>query len=633
MVAREGRHQVPKQVGARPMSPTSIDPVCSMPVSPDVAISTVYGGTELHFCSDFCRREFLLHPRAYVHHERGALRQVRPGERRVAYFSMEVALDPRMHTFSGGLGVLAGDTLRSFADLEVPVIAVSLVHRRGYFKQVLTERGQEELADDWPLEGLARRLPTTVQVQLESRTVEIAAWSLDVEGATGFPVPLVLLDADVAGNAPEDRRLTDSLYGGDDRYRLAQEIILGVGGVRMLAALGYTGIRCLHLNEGHSALAPLELLRTEQEAAPDAWDFAAVRAKTIFTTHTPIAAGHDRFPPDLVRRVLGAFVPEEVFRMVRGGEWLNMTVLALNLSHYVNGVARRHQEVTETMFPHYGIHQITNGVHSATWTSPPVASLFDREIPGWRNDPFMLRNATRLSGDDLWRAHAEAKTRLLERVRSETSRALHADCFTIGFARRSTAYKRAALVLSDPARLRALAAGRGLQLVFAGKAHPHDAPGKQILADLLARARELGADVPVVYLANYDIDVARDVVAGVDLWLNTPLRPLEASGTSGMKAAHNGVPSMSTLDGWWLEGHVEGVTGWSIGSKEVILEEEANRSDAADLYEKLERRVLPLYYADREGWMTVMRNAIALNASFFNTHRMVRQYVQHAYEL
>lgn len=546
---------------------------------------------------------------------------------------MEVALDSRMHTFSGGLGVLAGDTLRSFADLEVPVVAVSLVHRRGYFKQVLTDRGQDEETDDWPLEKFARRLPTTVQVRIEGRSVDVTAWCLDVEGATGYPVPLVLLDTDVAGNAPEDRRLTDSLYGGDDGYRLAQEIVLGVGGVRMLAALGYAGIRCLHLNEGHSALAPLEVLRTEHEENRGAWDFAAVRTKTIFTTHTPIAAGHDRFPADLVQRVLGRLVPEEVFQMVRGGEWLNMTVLALNLSHYVNGVARRHREVTETMFPQYGIHQITNGVHSVTWTSPPVASLFDREIPGWRNDPFMLRNATKLSGGDLWRAHAQAKARLLERVHPQTSRPLRADCFTIGFARRSTAYKRAALVLSDLARLRALAAGRGLQLVFAGKAHPRDSTGKRILSDVLARARELGSDVPVVYLENYDMDMARDVVAGVDLWLNTPLRPLEASGTSGMKAAHNGVPSMSTLDGWWLEGHVEGVTGWAIGSKEALPEEDANRADVADLYEKLERRILPLYYADREGWVTVMRNAIALNASFFNTHRMVRQYVQHAYAL
>lgn len=615
------------------LSLNPIDPVCGMPVSPDGAVTLMHEGTELRFCSEFCRREFVLRPGAYVEHLGATARQIPPEERRVAYFSMEVALLSKMHTFSGGLGVLAADTLRSFADLEVPVVAVSLVHHRGYFRQLITGGGQEERPDDWAPEGLARRVPGTVQVRIEGRTVDVGAWCVDVMGATGHSVPLLLLDTDLPRNAPDDRQLTDTLYGGDDRYRLAQEIVLGIGGVRMLAAQGYGGIRCVHLNEGHSALAPVELLRREHDGVSGPWDFPSVRARTIFTTHTPVAAGHDEFPIDLVRRLLGDFVPSEVFDMLGGQRHLNMTELGLNLSHYVNGVARRHQEVAEAMFPRYGIHQITNGVHSATWTSEPMAALFDRQIPGWRNDPFMLRNAIELPDRDVWRAHLDAKSKLLARIHVQTSRTLRSDVLTLGFARRATGYKRALLLFSDMERLRVLAGRQGVQIVFAGKAHPHDDTGKRIISEVLAKARALESAVPVVYLENYDLDTARDLVAGVDVWLNTPLRPLEASGTSGMKAAHNGVPSLSTLDGWWLEGHVEGVTGWSVGPREPMPEHDANRVDAADLYDKLERRIVPLYYGDGEGWTQVMRNTIALNASFFNTHRMVRQYVQHAYQL
>ena len=614
------------------MTDGPIDPVCGMPVPPDVNVTLAYEGTELRFCSNFCRREFQLHPRLYVDQPRATARAIPVEQRRIAYFSMELALDSRMHTFSGGLGVLAGDTLRSFADLEVPAVAVSLVHRKGYFKQSLGATGQVEEADSWSPDQFAQRVAVTARVDIGDRSVELAAWHFDVIGASGYPVPLLLLDADLESNAPDDRRLTDSLYGGDQRYRLAQEIILGVGGVRMLEALGYSGIHSFHLNEGHSALAPLEVLRKEHRPG-EPWDFGSVRGRTIFTTHTPVAAGHDEFDEDLVKRLLGNFVPPDVLAMVCGGARLNMTRLALNLSHYVNGVALRHQEVTETMFPRYGIHQITNGVHSPTWTAAPIAALFDLHISGWRSDPFMLRNAIELPGGEVWRAHLQAKDRLLGRIRDRTSRILRTDVLTVGFARRSTAYKRTMLLFTDMNRLRTLGGRHGVQLVFAGKAHPQDAAGKQLISEVLARARELGDDLPVVFLDNYDMDVARDIVAGVDVWLNTPLRPLEASGTSGMKAAHNGVPSLSTLDGWWLEGHVEGVTGWSIGGKDPLPENEANAADAADLYEKLEHQVIPLFYRDGDGWVTVMRNAMALNASFFNTHRMVRQYVQHAYQL
>jgi starch phosphorylase len=553
--------------------------------------------------------------------------------RRIAYFSMEIALEPGMPTYSGGLGVLAGDTLRACADLRVPIVAVTLLHRAGYFVQSLDEQGgQHEAPSTWTASDFLQPFDCTTTVVIEGRTVQIRAWRYDVPGKEGFTVPVLLLDTDVPGNGPADRTLTGQLYGGDDLYRLSQEIVLGVGGVRMLAAAGYPDLHRYHLNEGHAALAPLELARVANAGRPEGvWDLERVKSRCVFTTHTPVPAGHDRFEWGLVERVLGSFVPASVVRTLGDHDGrLNMTSLALNLSAFVNGVAERHAQVSRTMFPGYGIRHITNGVHSATWTSEPFQRLFDRYFPGWRSDPATLRNAERIPHADLWPAHAEAKSALLAAVRTRTGQALDPDALTIGFARRATAYKRADLILSDRDRLRAIVRERGrLQLVFAGKAHPRDQPGKDLIRRILGAARELGDHVPIVYLPDYDMELAKLVTSGADLWLNTPQRPLEASGTSGMKAAHNGVPSLSVLDGWWIEGHIEGVTGWSIGPG-AFESGVPQTADVPDLYDKLER-ILRLFHGDRAGWIQVMRHAIALNASYFNTHRMVQQYIVSAY--
>lgn len=610
---------------------TRIDPVCGMPVAEDRAMTIEHGTARLWFCSEFCKQEFLRHSRAY------APEPVRPPaavdwpNRRIAYLSMEVALANDMPTYSGGLGVLAGDTLRSCSDLDVPVVGISLVHRHGYFRQEIRDGWQIEHDAAWAPERLLREVEPRVAVDIEGRSVHVRAWRYDIVGSSGYTVPVLLLDTDVSANGPDDRRITDRLYGGDDRYRLMQEMVLGIGGVRLLSAVGCTGVRTFHLNEGHAALAPLELLRTGDQTG--GWDFRPVRNRTVFTTHTPVPAGHDQFDSGLVSRVLGNFASREVLEMLGGRDRLNMTHLALNLSHYVNGVALRHREVSSELFPRYEIHQITNGVHARTWTSPPFMQLFDRHIPGWRDDPVMLHNALALPPDEVWDAHQHAKSVLIETVSQRTGRRLRQDVLTIGFARRATAYKRADLVLSDLPALRAIAKTRPLQFVFAGKAHPKDDPGKQGIRSILQAAEELRDDVPVVYLAEYDLDLAGGLVAGVDLWLNTPLRPFEASGTSGMKAALNGVPSFSVLDGWWREGCVEGVTGWAIGAAEPVSADEASRRDAADLYLKLGSIIAPLFYDDRHAWVRIMRQCIALNGSFFNTHRMVRQYVLHAYSL
>lgn len=606
------------------------DPVCGMPVDAGTGLTLDHEGGRFFFCSEFCKNAFAWNPGAYVARALAAEGAEEPA-RFLAYFSMEVAADPRIPTYSGGLGVLAGDTLRSFADLRIPAIAVALVHRCGYFAQSLDPEGRQlERPEAWSPEACLRPLAPRVAVPVEGRTVQVRAWRYDVVGGGGWVIPLVLLDTDVPENSEPDRHLTDWLYGGDERYRLAQEVVLGVGGLRMLRALGHTDIQKVHLNEGHASLAALELLRRTDE--PPSWDFHDVQRRCVFTTHTPVAAGHDQFEYELVRSVLGDLVPADVLRMLGGPDRLNMTRLALNLSGHVNGVARRHRQVSQEMFPGYEIGSVTNGVHSATWTAEPFRLLFDSLVPAWREDPTMLRQAASIPVRDLLATHAIAKRRLLGVVRERTGRSLDAGALTIGLARRATQYKRADLVLSDLHRLRALSRIGKLQLVFAGKAHPRDGAGKDIIQRIVRAGRELGAEVPVVYLENYDVELAEVLVSGVDLWLNTPRRPLEASGTSGMKAAHNGVPSLSVLDGWWIEGHVEGVTGWSIGSRGPHAPGAASddAADAEDLYAKL-ALVLELFHGEPERWGAIMRMTIALNASFFNTHRMVQQYASSAY--
>jgi starch phosphorylase len=611
------------------------DPVCGMAVDTDHVESVVFGEKTFWFCSPVCRRLFSSEPekhaRKVVFQEDGLLEATR----RIAYFSMEVGVDSRMPTYSGGLGVLAGDTLKACADLKIPIVAVSLLYWKGYFNQTLDEQGnQYEQLAIWNPAEFARPLQARMQVAIEGRSVKIAAWQYDIIGVTGYAVPLFLLDTNLEENIPTDREWTAWLYGGDQRYRLAQEIILGVGGIRMLRALGYTSLERFHLNEGHAALLTIELLRETAKGEPAQWDFNAVRSRCVFTTHTPVPAGHDRFPYALVKSEWGESLPLEQLQMLGGKEFLNMTQLALNMSHYINGVAKKHGEVSHGMFPGYPIDSITNGVHSPTWTCDSFKKLYDRYIPGWISDPFSLRHAISIPSKEVWAAHEEAKQSLLEEVNKRTQVSLRPDLLTIGFARRAAEYKRADLIFSDPDQLLRIAETVGpLQFLFAGKAHPQDSGGKDVIRKIWGMAERLKDHITIIYLANYDMALARLLTSGVDLWLNTPLPPLEASGTSGMKAALNGVPSLSVLDGWWIEGHIEGMTGWAIGpgAGDLSRQGEVNRQHAQDLYEKLRKVIVPLFYSDREKWSDIMRHTISFNASFFNTHRMVQQYAANAY--
>ena len=558
----------------------------------------------------------------------------------VAYFSMEIGVDPAVPTYAGGLGVLAGDVVRAAADLGLPFAAVTLLHRKGYFRQRLDPAGrQREEPVVWDVAAHLEPLPARVTVPIDGRRVVVRAWRRQVTGLRGADAPVYFLDTDVDGNSPDDRALSHWLYGGDAEYRLAQEAILGIGGVKMLRALGYSRIHRFHMNEGHSALLVLELvaerLRDAGRTAATDEDVEAVRRLCVFTTHTPVPAAHDQFPPELAERIIGSPSMSQLLHRCCYAGALNMTYLALNFSHYVNGVAMRHGEISREMFGGYDVDAITNGVHAATWVSEPFRALYDRYVPSWRGDNFSLRYAVSIPTAEIWEAHAAARLQLLEIVNRTASPPFEPAALTIGFARRASSYKRADLLVSDVDRLRAIArtAGR-LQVVYAGKAHPRDEGGKDVIARVFRAREALGSDVAIAYLEDYDMAMAKVLTAGADVWLNTPLPPLEASGTSGMKAALNGVPSLSILDGWWLEGCVEGATGWSIGerpSENDPPNDGRSARDAASLYEKLETVITPMFHAQRDQFIDVMRHAIGLNGAFFNTQRMVQQYVVKAY--
>jgi starch phosphorylase len=559
-------------------------------------------------------------------------------EPKIAYFSMEIGIHNDIPTYSGGLGVLAGDTIRAGADLKLPMVAVTLLTKKGFFIQELDEHGrQTERPVSWDPSRYMKLLPAKASVRIEGREVVLQVWQYNVESLTRGCVPIFFLDTDVPENAVEDREITHYLYGGDLAYRLKQEIVLGIGGVRMLHELEFD-IKKYHMNEGHSSFLTIELLNRFKRPIEDVWDeklvwdVEKVKDLCVFTTHTPVDAGHDKFPYDLVVRIMGEQIPLNVLKNLAGKENLNMTRLGLNLSEFINGVAKKHTEVSRNMFPGYEISAITNGVHSYTWTCDNFKRLYDKYLPGWANEPELFVRVGRIPDDEIWGAHMEAKKSLLDYVRSNTGVEMDPDILTIGFARRATAYKRADLIFSDIERLKRIGAER-LQIIYAGKAHPQDEPGKKLIERIFSIKDSLKDKIKMAYLKNYDMHIALRMVSGVDIWLNTPLRPREASGTSGMKAAHNGIVNFSVLDGWWIEGHIEGFTGWSIGPNptENSLFDNVDTRDADDFYNKLERIIMPAFYNDRHTWTRMMQNAIGKNAYYFNTHRMMRRYVTEAY--
>jgi starch phosphorylase len=544
----------------------------------------------------------------------------------IAYLSMEIAVRPEMRSYAGGLGILAGDVARSCADLELPVVCLTLLSRAGYFRQSIDADGrQTEEPDWWEPQRWCSPLNAAVAVEIEGRPVWIRPWLYVHTSPHGHQVPILFLDTDSDANDPQDRTLTHYLYGDEESYRLKQEIVLGIGGIRILRALGFD-LHTYHLNEGHAALLSLDLLNRWRIPPDERIAEEQVRERCVFTTHTPVEAAQDRFSYDLFERLLPDFVELDALKRLAGADRLNMTRLALNLAGYVNGVARRHAETTEHMFPGYRIHAVTNGVHAGTWAHPAFAALYSARWPQWQHEPEILPRALQLADDEVWHCHQQAKADLLEGVKAASGVTLDPGAMTLGFARRMTGYKRPLLLFEDLDRLTAIASQHPFQVVLAGKAHPRDAEGKEAIRRLHQVIAELRGKITCVFLPNYDMRMAMTLVAGCDIWLNTPLPPLEASGTSGMKAALNGVLNLSIRDGWWIEACIEGVTGWSIDR-----DGEAPDRHAALLYDRLAGAVLPLFYQDRAGWCAMMKQAIANIASRFNSQAMMRRYASEAY--
>ena len=585
------------------------DPVCGTWLDPKVTLlSTSILGRRYYFDSEYCLSSFV----------EGS---------KIAYFSMEIGINPKMPTYSGGLGVLAGDVVRSSADLRIPLVGVTLLSKKGYLKQKITPDGwQIEYPEEWDPSKFMSLLPETVTVKIAGRSVKVGAWVYEQESLIGGTIPVLFLTTDIEENMTEDRGITDFLYGGDEEYRLKQEIVLGIGGLRILEALKIN-IKKYHMNEGHSSLLTLELLKNN--------DFSADKVKDlcVFTTHTPVASAFDQFSYDLISEVLESEVPEKILKEYSGPDRLNMTLLALNLSKYTNGVAQAHVEYSQKLFPGYHIQQVTNGVHSYTWTCSHFRELFDKYIHRWANEPELLVRVDMIPDEEVWEAHMNAKQDLLDFVHTSSGLQLDIDVLTLGFARRATEYKRATMIFSDLERLKDVNSRGRIQLIFAGKAHPRDEMGKNLIKDIYRFKDQLKGEIEIVYLENYNMEMAAKLTSGVDVWLNTPLPPYEASGTSGMKAAHNGVVNFSVLDGWWMEGCVEGLTGWAIGPSpgQMLNEQEARKRELSDLYNKLEYLIIPKFYQQRDDWINMMNNSIGKVAYYFNTHRMMRSYATDAY--
>lgn len=549
---------------------------------------------------------------------------------KIAYLSMEIALETDIKTYAGGLGVLAGDTLKSAADLRVPMVGITLLNDQGYFKQKISKTGEQlELPANYDFSKL-KKVKNEVSVRIGKDRVRVGAWQYLVKGRSGYLLPVYLLDTKVKGNKPRYLNLTGQLYNADKDYRLMQEIILGRAGVKMLKSLGYRDINKYHINEGHGSLAAIELfLNSNKKNKQD--KIEEVQSKCVFTTHTPIHAGHDIFPLDFFKEYQLDF-PYDLPKLISNNE-VNMTRIALYFSEYINGVALSHKDVSKKMFPDFPIHAITNGVHSETWTSDEFKKVYDKYIPNWRNSNLSLRNVFGIPLSVIWEAHQKSKKKLIDYIYKKQKIKLDLNVFTIGFARRFTGYKRSNLLFYDIEKLLKIHEEVGpIQIIYAGKAHPRDFDGKKLIKNIYEIKEKYKDKIKIIFLEGYEMNLAKLMVAGVDIWLNTPLPPNEASGTSGMKAAHNGVPHFSTLDGWWIEGFINRKTGWSIGTRRSHFDvKDLNKKDASSLYFRLAERILPRYYKEPTKWRETMRHTIAINASYFNTERMVQQYIQEAY--
>jgi len=544
-----------------------------------------------------------------------------------AIFVMEIGLESRIPTYSGGLGVLAGDMAYSFADLGHPATFVTLLSRNGYASQKLdSAAGQIDAPEPWNWKELLSPTGAKATMEIWGRPQTVGAWEYKIKGRAETSV--LFLDVDYPENDRGVREATDRLYGGEPNDRLIQEVILGIGGYRVLKALG-RAIDMYHLNESHAALATIELLR-------DSGSAEAARRKCAFTTHTPVAAGNDVFHVEAVEKALKGYSWVNWKEESSDGV-VNLTRLASKYSGVTSGVSMKHSFVSERVIGHDHITYVTNGAYHRRWVHPELWKLYDEHLQGWEDTPSLLGGAMNLPSEALSRAHAVAKRSLVSLVNLRYPRHFDESVITICVAKRITGYKRNGMIIGDPEKLQKIAEEKGdVQVVFAGKTHPRDASAKGMLADILRKAELLNSGtrkVRVAVLENYDIEMAKVLVAGADVWLNNPRRPLEACGTSGIKAAMNGVLNLSVNDGWWLEGGIDGVNGWGVGRRTdwPDLGDSVEGEDEASLYSKLSSSVLPVFYQDRERWIDMQKRSIATVGPLFNSYRMVEEYFTKVY--
>jgi len=530
----------------------------------------------------------------------------------IAYLSMEIAISEKLANYAGGLGILAGDFLRSAADLNLPLVGVTLLNKEGYFKQKISRQGQQLEIPELNKLNQLKKLALTIKVNIGPDQVLVDVWQYLVNNR----LPVYFLDTDIPDNKKAYRQLTNHLYGQNSLYRLKQEIILGRGGVKVLKALGYK-IKKYHINEGHGMLSALELL-TEMKWKTESEQRSQLRRQLIFTNHTPVPGGQDIFSLNTVLKYQPDF-PVNFSDLVIN-QTINLTRLGVSLAGQVNVVSKRHQKTLTSIFPQTKINYITNGVHAATWTAPEFVKLYNQYIPGWQTHNNFLKRASQITLSALDKAHQAAKKRMLKYVAQTTGTVLDHRIFTLVFARRFTAYKQPLLLLTDINRLLEINRTKPLQIIYAGKAHPQDQAGKAMIKKIYTIQKKYQKMIKIVFLENYNITLAKLLTAGADLWLNNPLPPNEACGTSGMKAALNGVPQLSSPDGWWLEAYRPGKNGWII-----------ENSQADDLYQILETKILPLYYQKPLEWQKLMRNAISYNAPIYNSERMVKEYQRRSY--
>ena len=534
----------------------------------------------------------------------------------IAYFSAEIGISASLPTYSGGLGVLAGDHIKAAADAEIPMIGITLLYKEGYFKQRVDENGkQTETYPRFDFDSVLKKIPEKFCLRLRERDVWVEAYQFTYKSDTKHKIPIYFLDTDLSENIIDDRIISLRLYSGDKDHRILQEAILGFGGIKLIEMKGYDNIATYHMNEGDCSFLTLALLKKHNG------NEEKVRSMCHFTTHTPVEAGHDQFSLDRCRKLLHRLIPEKLnLPSLVENSRLHMTELGLYFSRSANGVSQLHGKIAQHQFPKFTLDYITNGVYHPYWIGESLQELFDIRISGWRTNPDLLLNLENISNIELAKAHLSHKKILLSYSNSQTQEVLSEDVLTIGFARRATEYKRARLIFSDLDRLKKLGHNK-IQIIFAGKAHPKDTIGKKIIQSIVKNANLLMGEVKIIFLENYNIRLGKLITSGVDIWLNTPLRPNEASGTSGMKAALNGVPNLSILDGWWSEGCEHGVNGWAIGEPDIC----DDRVDADSLYQILEEEVIPIYYNDKQKWTNLMRASIERSVKF-TAHRMISEY-------